>query len=257
MADTALTDLPYLEWTEPSTGELVRIYSDVVKDEAPNYPAVVTDHPVEQGSKIVDHYRKDPETFRLSMYFSGSPLRGDLDPDNPGTQRTFDLIKGQYPPGPPIFTPGGLTNAVGGLIASGTGAIATALGFGSAAPPTSWQAIAFATDPRFRFRKIVTLIKRLQTEGILVTVGASFDTVDNMAIINAAAHRSADIGDGFELELDLKEVRFVTSDITFGAPIPVEPRAIPKKTGVNAGAGAEVQERKKTVARQAALNAGL
>jgi len=240
----ALGDLPFIEWTEPETGSLARIYADVVKDEAPNYPAIVTDHPVEQGSKIVDHYRKDPETFKIVMYFSGSPLRGDLDPDNPGSVNTFKLIKGQYPDGPPIFTPGGLTNAVG----SAVGSLAKAIGFGGASPPTSWQALSFPTDPRKRFRKIVQLIKRLQTEGILVTVGASFDSIDNMAIMNAAPHRSAELGDGFELELDLKEVRFVTSELTLDAPIPLEPRAQPKKNTGSSGTKPIPPEDKSSVA---------
>lgn len=243
MTDT-LADLPYIEWTEPDTGELVRIYSDVVEDEAPNYPAVVTDHPVEVGSKITDHYRKDYETLKIKMYFSGSPLRGDLDPDNVAQLQTYNLIKGQYPPGPPFYTPGGLTNLAEGAVGSLVKAV-----FGGASPPTTWQALTFPTDPRKRFRKIVETIKRIQTAGILISVGISFDTVDNMAILNAAPHRSADLGDGFELDLDLKEVRFVTSDITFGAPIPTEPRAIPKKPGGSSGSGSEATGPKKTVLR--------
>jgi hypothetical protein len=242
MAQPALSTLPYLEWTEPASGELVRLYADVVKDEAPVLPAVVTDHPIEHGTKIVDHYRQDPKTFRMSMFFSGSPLRSDLDPDVTSRPKTYNLIKGQYPDGPPIYTPGGLTNAIGSGISAGL----SALGLGGSGTPTQWTGIAFDVDPKSRFEKIVQLIDRLQAGGILVTCRYSFGTLDNLAILNAAPHRSAETGDGLELELDMKQVRFVTSDITFGAPLPVELRAIPKKSAANVGNGSEITGPKKT-----------
>lgn len=236
-------DLPYLEWTEPDSGELVRLYGDANKDETANLPAIVTDYPVEVGSKRTDNYRKECETKRVSLFFSGSPLRADLDPDFTAHKQNHPLIQGHYPSGAPPYTPGGLRQ---GIIAAAAFA-GSALGL-SAQPASSFDSYVFDTDPAGRFKKAIETIRSLQERGILVTVKQSFDRLENMSITNAAAHRSAETGDGGELELDLKEVRLVTSDITFGAPLPKEPRAIPAKAGVNAGAGASVVPQQKKTA---------
>ena len=114
-----LADLPYVEWTDPDTGAVNRIYADAVTDESPNLPALVSTHAVEKGSKITDHYRKDSETVSITYAFSNAPIRGDLDPDNPGTRQPISL---NYPPnkaqGAPLYTPGGLVKGVTGLSGS-------------------------------------------------------------------------------------------------------------------------------------------
>lgn len=249
----ALGDLPYLEWTDPDSGELVRLYSDVWIDEAPILGAVATDHPVEQGATITDHYRKTPEEFRVTMYFSGTPLRGDLDPDNPGAVQTFQLPQGDYSgTGAPIYTPGGIFNAAEKGISAGINLITG----GGASAPTSFQALAFSNDPRARFKTILDQIRHLQLNGILLTASSSMGTFDNMAIMSFEPHRSADLNDGMQVTIDMKELIFVSSDITFGAPLPKEPRAIPKKSATG-GTGSEVSAGpKKTALRGLVTGAG-
>jgi len=252
MSRTPLSKLPYLEWTEPDTGEVVRFYADATKDEEPDLPAVATSHPVETGAPITDHYRKDPENFKVALFLSGSPLRGDLDPDNPGDLSTFPLKIPPYPPGASLFTPGGATQAVGGLISAGLGA----LGLGPPPPPTSFDALSFDDPPKNRAAAFLETVRRLQTNGVLVAVGSTLGRVENMAIMSCAAHRSADTGDGTDFELSLQELRFVTSDVTLGLPLPVEPRGQPKKTGANSGDGEALDGQQSTVAAGIANSAG-
>jgi hypothetical protein len=238
-----LAALPWVEWQEPDSGQTVRLYADLVKDESPGLPAVVTKHPIEKGAPITDHFRKDLETFRATFYFSGSPLRGDLDPDNAGSVRTYKLPKIDYSQQvhAPIYTPGGLTNAATGAIASGVKAL-----FGGSLTPDSFQALGFDIAPAKRFAKVIELIRRLQTQAILVTVHTTLlGDFEQMAITMGEPKRSADLNDGMDLALTFEQVLTVSSDVSFGAPLPKEPRAQTKKTGVS-GNGNDVEPQKKS-----------
>lgn len=245
-----LSALPYIEWVEDD-GSTDRIYADVVTDEAANLPADATDFPVEKGITVTDNYRKAPEQFRLKMVFSGSPIRGDLDSENIGDKSNVKLTYRPFPDGPPLYTPGGATKAITGLIGAGVNALT---GGGSDGPPQTIRALTFDDPPFNRFEKILNQIRRFQSEGILVTIKSTFGRFENMSILDAQPHRSDSTGDGAELDLDCKELRFVSSESSIGAPLPKEPRALPKKTGANAGNGEEVDGTKKTTVAVALKN---
>lgn len=237
-----LSSLPYLEWQEPDSGQTVRMYADLVKDETPGLPAIITKHPIEKGAPKADHYRKDLETFRATFYFSGTPMRGDLDPDNPGHVRTFDLPKGDYSQQvkAPIFTPGGLTQAIEGGISAGFSAL-----LGGSGVPNSFQSMAFDIDPRKRFSKIIETIRRIQSSSILLTIHTTMlGDFENMGITLATPKRTVELQDGMDLEIDFEQVQIVSSDVSFGAPTPKEPRGQVKKTGVN-GNGSELEPQRK------------
>jgi hypothetical protein len=127
-------------------------------------------------------------------------------------------------------------------------ALGCLLGLGGSAGPTGFDALTFATDPRARFTVLREAFEEFQARGILITMHATFGDFASMAITNASPHRDADMGDSCSFELDLLEVRFVTSDVTLGLPAPLEPRGLPKKSGSNTGNGSEVKGPKKTVA---------
>lgn len=225
----ALGDLPYIEWTEPDSGAVERLYADIITSESANLPAVVTKHAVEKGASITDHYRKDNETVSIEMFFSGSPIRGDLEPNNPGTVQSRPL---NYPPnqasGAPIFTPGGLTQAIGS-------AVGGALGLGPPALPTAMNVLVFDSPPSKRFQTVVEKIRNLQARGILVTVKTTFGPFENVGITNANPNRKPEDGDGGRMQLELEQMNFVSSDIVTAIPLPEEPRAIPKKTNSASG----------------------
>lgn len=227
---TPISDLPYLEWTDPDTGAVTRIYADVVKDESPNLPAVVTQHAVETGANITDHYRKDLETVSITYFFSGSPIRGDLDPDAPGEIQPKTLTyRPSLASGAPLFTPGG-------LVQGATGAIGGLLGLGPPALPKTLDVLAFDTPPK-PIPKWLERIRMFQSKGILVTAKTSMGPFENCAITSAKFTRSHETGDGGELALELQQIRSVTSDIALALPIPEEPRGLPKSTASANGAG--------------------
>lgn len=237
-----LSDLPYLEWTDPDSGATSRIYADTIKSESANLPAVVTKHAVETGANITDHYRKDLETVRLVMFFSGSPIRGDLDPDSPGTVQPKTLT---YPAsqggGASIFTPGGLTQAVGGALSS-------ALGIGPAPPPKQMNVLAFDSPPK-PLQKVIEKVRDLQTRGILVTVRTTVGPFENCAIETCEISRQPEHGDGGDVTFSVSQVRSVSSDIALALPLPAEPRGIPKKTaGVSGTADVSAGDQKSVTA---------
>ncbi len=252
----AKSELPYLEWTEPSTGATARLYADVITDESANLGAVVTQHAVEKGSKITDHYRKEPEAVQCTYYFSSAPLRGDLDDDTPGSVTTVALRYEQtkarkrpnttplnYAPGPgPTLALLNPFNAA----AAGLGALGQALGIGglpkNVSPadvtggqaPGSVEALTFATPPK-RLEKAIETVRRLQTLGILVTVKTTFGPFEECGILSAEIKKTPDHGTCGEIVFSFQQLRFARSDIATAIPLPLEPRALPKKGASAAG----------------------
>src|SRR5690349_12072795 len=89
-------EMPYLEWS-PKAGGTKRIYADVWEQEEFGATATVTEHAVEDGSKVTDHYKPDPITLRCVMFFSECPVRGDLDEEHPGKVEEVQLAIPPYP----------------------------------------------------------------------------------------------------------------------------------------------------------------
>lgn len=241
-----LSQLPYVEWTEPATSEVKRLYADVMQAESAQLPAIVTDHAVEVGSKITDHYRKDPESVSIKMYFTRNPIRGDLDDDAPGKIKHFPFNFPKYPPGAPLYTPGGLTQGIEGAISNL---------FGGDKQPSGYDALAFDTPPT-RFERSIELIRRFQTDGILCTFGTTFGRFESMAVLLATPSREEDGTAAGVLELEAKQVRFVTSDIALATPLPEEPRG-QAKGGNSANGADELDGEQASVAKQGLNNAGV
>ncbi len=253
----AKNDLPYLEWTEPDTGAVKRLYADAITAESANLGAVVTQHAIEKGSKITDHYRKDPEAVSCTYFFSGAPLRGDLDEDSPGTVASVELryeaSRARTRPGttPLKYEPGpgpGLAllnpfNAIG----AGASALGAALGIGGlpsdvtpselsggGALPRNVEALTFASPPK-RLDKAIETVRRLQSLGILVTVKTTFGPFPDCGILSAAISRTVDHGTSGEIVFSFEQLRFAQSDVALALPLPLEPRALPKKGASAAG----------------------
>ena len=266
----SLDDLPYLEWTEPDSGAVVRLYADVITDESANLGAVVSQHAVEKGANITDHYRKESETVQVTYYFSGAPMRGDLDPDNQGSVQAQTL--NYYPSGrvirpgttPLVYPPGpgpslALLNPFN-AIGAGINAL-----FGGKLPdsltpsfidqgqplPSQINALSFPNDPAKRFQAAIETVRRLQANGILVTVKTTFGPFTDCGIISAQPKRSPEHGTSGEIAFSFEQLRFVTSDIALALPIPVEPRALPKKDA-SASGGKPKDGNEESAARKAA-----
>lgn len=230
-------DLPYIEWTDAS-GALTRIYADAMKREEIGATATVTLHAVETGSKVSDHYLPDPLTLKVEMFFSGSPVRGDLVDDAPGIVAPRQLQIPAYPPGPSLLTPRGLTTAVEGLIGlPGPGSV-----------PDQAQVLSFEQDPA-RVERVYRQLLVLRAARNLVTVGNSVDVFENLAITDLPYARSADDGDSGSITISFTQLAFVQSDVAVAPPLVLEPRAQKPKNG-NVGGTTEATGPKKTALKK-------
>jgi hypothetical protein len=213
--------MPYLEWTSDA-GDVRRLYADVWKQEEVTLSATVTQHSVETGSKPTDHYRKEPESIRVELFFSNTPLRGDLDEDFPGEVRNLSLTYKPYPSGG-LIGPAALTALANSLLGTG----------GRYTPPSSVSVLRF-DRPVDRWRKAIELIREWQTKGTLITVGSTMGRFESMAIPEGRPMRSVETGDGCSVSLEFLQVSFVSSDVAVAVPLVLEPRAQSKKSAASA-----------------------
>jgi hypothetical protein len=212
-------DIPYVEWTVGA--RVNRIYADAWVSEQIGATTTVTSHAVETGAKISDHYLPDQLTAKASLFISGSPIRGDLDPDYVGKMTNFPFVRPQYPNKTPLLSPGGLVNAA-------EGAIGSALGLTSDPFPDHLGVLAFSQDPRGRLRKVWEQLLALRQSGTLVNVGFTQGRIENLAISSISLSRTKDDGDSGTIELEFQQMNFVSTQSAAAIPIPVEPRAHPQ-----------------------------
>lgn len=224
----SLDDIPYIEWTIGASVQ--RIYADAWTSEQISATATITVHAVETGSKVSDHYLPDQLTAKASLFISGSPIRGDLDPDFVGQNTTVPFIRPQYPNNTPLLSPGGLLNAAGSVVSSA----ASALGLGSKDPlPDHLTVFAFNQDPRGRLKKVLEQLLDLRQSATLVTVNFSkAGRVENLGISSISLQRTADDGDSGTIELEFQQMNFVSTQSAAAIPVPKEPRAKPKMDSV-------------------------
>lgn len=219
----AKSELPYVEWVD-ETGNTGRIYADVPVTEEIVSPALATQNPVEEGSTVTDHYRKENDTIAVELFFSDSPIRYDLtDVDSAEETVTLNIPE---PPGAPIFTPGGATQAL-------VGAIGNLISGGPKVPKVKVRKFSRPLD---RASKAFEQLRLIQSKGWLANIRTTTMLYENCAITEAKLTRSKSTGDGSTITLALQQLRFVKSDVTIAVPLPSEPRAQKRKKPKDEGA---------------------
>jgi len=216
--------LPYIEW-DNFIGLAQRLYADVMPGVTIDLDADVTEHPVESGGVVVDNYRTLPEVVTMELFFSNTPTRGDL--VTPGARAQTKRL--EYPPGPggaSLLTPGGLT-------AAASAGVASALGMGESLPKSYQATIAF-DFPSNRSVQAFEIIQELRADATLVRARTTLGILDQLLIKNAKFSRTHESGDGTYLALELRRVRFATSEETVALPIPEEPRGNLKNGNIGA-----------------------
>lgn len=229
----------YLTWGDPINdppAALGTMTFDAVLSEEHDRSAVVTDHPVEQGTNIVDNVRPLPDELTLEVFISNSPIAS---PDAPLSPVTLDLpMPGQ-----------------GSFLAGGTGAIVSSLIYPSIPGPTigaSVQAFAGETD---YVRQAYETLTTLQSTATLLSVITPRAQYTNMILRSVRMHRDAGTGTSANFTLDLREVVIVYSGIV-AAPLPSIPRAAPP-AAAGKQASSPADGPKASLAKTAANKSGL
>ncbi len=225
-------DLPYIEYVTKA-GATKRIYADAWVSEEISATATITEHAVETGALVNDHYMPDQLACKCSIFISGSPIRGDLDGDYKGTIQNVPIQRPTYPNNTPLFTPGGLTQAAEGAIGAGLAAV----GLGSKdSPPSAARVRVFEDDPQGRLRDVYESLLGLRQTATLVAVGFSTCRVENLGIAAINLKRSSEDGDSGTIDLEFQQLNFVSTQSAAAIPIPVQPRAKPKGDSVTVSA---------------------
>lgn len=180
---------------------------DVVKSEVQERTNLITEHPVESGSNITDHIRPNLNKVTLECFVSNSPLVA--------TQQ----IQVQEPLNPPSPPNGallnGVINTIGSLISPAAPIVASVLEFPSGAP----DFVASTIDT----------LEQLRSQAAIVKVICPNATYESMILEGFEVHRDSGTGDSAVFEINLREIRVVSSSLT-AAPQPTIPRAAPMQS---------------------------
>lgn len=241
----SVDDLPYVERT--IGGKVKRLYADVWKSEQISATATITEHAVEKGSKITDHYLPDQLAAKATLFISGSPIRGDLDKDYSAKFKSVPIARPPYPNNTPLLTPGGITQAATGAISTGLAALG--LG-GSGGPPDKATVLVFKQDPAKRLFTVYEWLLEARNKSELVNVGFSVGRIENLAISSVVIARTADDGNSGSIDLEFKQLSFVSTQSTAAIPVPLEPRAKPRGDSVTVSA-ADATGNQKGIAKAA------
>lgn len=217
----AAKSLVLLTWKDPASGQTVDVQFDVVTAETYEAVVSVTAHPVEKGAAIVDHARPDPVKVSIEGFVSNKPLPANLTAAERETRimdvlpTALDYSQANKPKGAPLFTPGGLTQAVTALITSETKL------------PESVSAFRAAGEMPDRARLVFERLEYARTQRLFVSVSTRLHSVDNMIIERLAVARSTETTGGLPFQLDLVQVRVAsTQEVSY--PDPAQPRAAPE-----------------------------
>lgn len=186
---------------------------DATMSETHDNVAEVTEHPVEDGSKIADHVRIQPFSFSCEVYITNTPIV-DI---GRGSYQTFELQLPRYEPPPRVAS----------LIDAAVDAIKDKI---LGPPPVlKIQPLVFG-EPFDRVKETYDRLTGIQKAGTLMSVLTSVRTYENMILASVSLPRD-EIG-GARFNLDFKQIEIVQTE-TVAAPKPVEPRGAPgqKKGG--------------------------
>lgn len=163
---------------------------DAVEEESYEFSAETTEHAVERGSPIVDHARRNGDVINLRAWITNTPLflpRGATD------GATVEMAPREMRVGSATFR-------------------ATTL-----APSGSYDRVSSAH----------ALLEALVGNGLCRYTGSLETTTDDVILTRYTVTRSAEVGGALQAQLELKRLRFATTDRQTVAPR--QRRAIPQE----------------------------
>jgi hypothetical protein len=228
-----LDELPYVEYTTKA-GDTKRIYADAWMSEDLDATATATQHAMQSGAKVSDHYQPDPQDVKVTLFFSEEPIRADLDPTIKGKTQVIPLGYPSYPNNTPLLSPGGLTSAAGAAI--GAGARALGIEIGGASLPSSYSALRFDVPPG-RGRTAYQTLMQIRHDKGMVSVGTTVARLEDCVLTGVHYARKPEDGTGIAIDLTLQQLTFSSTEEAKAVPLPLEPRGAPKPTDAKGKAG--------------------
>lgn len=191
---------------------------DLLKSETHHSTIVLTDHPVERGSKVTDHLRAENRAFSFEVTVTNTPITRD-EFNGRGDMTSLSI---EFPTYKPPFdgTPGAIFRKAKEL---GGAAVASILG-NQTPIPKEIQVLAFPTVFN-RIREISDQLFAFQQVGQEFTVVTSQATYEGMLILDFG--NTKDQPGSSDFKVDMRVLRTVET-ATVKAPKPLEKRAAPK-----------------------------
>lgn len=165
---------------------------DVVKDEVVEYDAEISEHPVEAGTEVGDHFQRKNPTIRLKGTISSTPLDLSVAVANIAAGGLAAISSAQA-----------RSNLLNSAMSQGTGILGAALQ-GNASNIAS-NAFAGAVDAISR-----TILLNAFETGSPFTIVTKRQRYDNVLIKKLTFPRNEETGYALDFEMDIKQIRIVS-----------------------------------------------
>jgi hypothetical protein len=218
---------------EDDSGAVVSIKFDVDTQETHELANIITEHPVEKGADISDNIQPQLDQFTIEGYVSDAPTFS-----NPGIVdvATFSGVELQISahPLPQQFTAAAAVGALGNLV------------FGGGGNPTATM-MTFDELPS-RKKALYDLLRDVRDNARVCRVITAMHEYEDMVLQSLTSTRTPEAGSGAVFSVVMKQIRFVTSDVTV-APEPTEKLgAAPVSVGSKNADEDKLAEKKKSLA---------
>ncbi len=234
----------FLQWTPKNAFLSKALYFDVTREESQEFETKATEHPVEDGSNVADHVKRELTKVSIRVFVSNSPI-DDVN-SRGASMRSTPLKFDKYTPPLPLNPAGAVTS----LVKSGIGAIGAAL-FGG---PSELAATVLTFPQDFdAVEETLGILENLRDTVQLVDVVTPKRLHEAMFLEKIHMSRNAGTGDGAEFDLDFRELRKVRVSLVGAPTIPKDVRGNVVK---NKGAKAPTPVKKESSAHGALRLAG-
>lgn len=236
----------FLQWFD-TAGNAQTLSFDVVEKENPNFPTEVTEYAVEKGANVADNVRVGTKSIELNVFVSNEPIL--TNPMFGQGQNAAQALQTPATNQPPLV-PTVLTQATWFTLPFGVpilGALVAHEVDVPFAPQVGLQpklsdtvSPTVLTFPSFfdAVKQTHDLLDQLRTNVQILTVFGTKGTYDNFVVEKFEMVRDKTTGTGARFNIDLKELRLVTT-LVVKAPSPTVPRAqAPKNKGSQSPEGA-------------------
>lgn len=188
---------------------------DTCDEEDIDEDADVVEHPVETGSNVTDHYRIKPRVVKLTAFVSQEPVDPSLYPEANGSVQAVELSLPPYPHPSP-----GQLAAVGAFAQNLT----------APRPPTTFNQSAFVySSPIDTLAKVLSVFDDLRANATLIDVATVSRYYAQHLLATYSTRRNEKTGTGTIIELELRQVFFVSTDAVAAPPTPKKPKDKPGK----------------------------
>lgn len=191
---------------------------DCVDEQNVERTGEIVEHPVEVGAPVSDHYRVQMRRVKLTGFVSQEPVDPSLYPDMAGSLQSVEYVLPEYP------TPslaGTLTTAV----QDPSSLIVKSL---AKKPPTRFSDYVLKYDnPQDILAIVEALFDDLMASATLIDVATRSKYYPQHLIESVVVKRNFGTGTGAAVDLQLKQVRFVSTKAVAAPPEPVKPKDKP------------------------------